>query len=87
MAPNELETTLAEAKVAAEKMLIDLTPMSPGSVTYGDIWPRVLAKHVVRRPDVNQIAVKLKKANRLSFLDWETGKRVPQNSYRMNRPT
>ena len=87
MAPNELETTLAEAKVAAEKMLIDLTPMSPGSVIYRDISPRVLAKHVVRRPDVNQIAVKFKKANRLLFLDWETGKRVPQDPYRMNRPT
>jgi three-Cys-motif partner protein len=86
MAPNELETLLAGAKVAAEKTVIDLTPVSPGSAVYGDIWPRVLAKHVVRRPDVNQIAVSLRKANRLSFLDWESGKRVPQDPYRMNRP-
>jgi three-Cys-motif partner protein len=86
MAPNELETSLADAKVAAEKTMIDLTPVSPASVVYGDIWPRVLAKHVVRRPDVNQIAVRLRKANLLMFPDWESGKRVPQDPYRMNRP-
>jgi len=85
MAPNELEASLAAAKIAAENTLLDLTPTSPSSVLYGDVWPRVLAKHVVRRPDVNKIAVRLKKANRLSFANWQDGKRVPQDTYCMSR--
>jgi three-Cys-motif partner protein len=85
MAANELEASLAAAKIAAEKTLLDLTPTSPSSVLYGDTWPRVLAKHVVRRPDVNKIAVRLKKANRLSFANWQNGKRVPQDTCCMSR--
>jgi hypothetical protein len=85
MAPNELETFLAAQRVAAEKTLLDLTPVSPHSLLYRDAWPRVLAKHVVRLPDVNQLAAKLRKDNRLSFPDWERGKRVPQSLYRMQR--
>jgi hypothetical protein len=86
MAPNDLESFLATERRAAEKTLLELTPVSPGSVIYGDTWPRVLTKHVVRRPDVNQLAAKLKTDNRLSFPGWERGKRVPQPAYRMHRP-
>jgi three-Cys-motif partner protein len=86
MAPNELEQSLAAAKVAAEQMLIDLTPLAPAARIYGDVWPRILAKHVVRRPDVNQIGARLRKEGKIVFPDWEPKKRVPQPSYRVQRP-
>jgi three-Cys-motif partner protein len=86
MAPNELETSLAAEKVAAERMLLDLTPVAPLSVVYDAVWPRVLAKHVVRLPEVNKIAARLRKEESLSFPEWEPGKRVPQSRYRMQRP-
>lgn len=85
MAPNELEEKLAAAKVAARKTLLELTPQSPKSTTYGEVWPRVLTKHVVRLPDVNQIAAQLRKEQVITFLDWESNKRVPHASYRMHR--
>lgn len=85
MAPNDLETKLAAAKVAAEKTLLELTPSAPGATKYQDLWPRVLAKHVVRLPDVNQIAVRLRREQKIAFPDWEHGKRVPQPNYKMHK--
>ena len=83
MAPNDIETKLAAAKVAAEKTLLELTPAAPEATKYEHVWPRVLAKHIVRLPDVNQIAARLRKEQRITFPDWEPGKRVPQPNYRM----
>jgi len=86
MAPNELEQNLAAAKVAAEKTLLDLCPVAPDTARYAEVWPRVLAKHVVRLPDINQMASRLRKEGKLHFPDWEDGKRVPQATYRMQKP-
>jgi len=85
MAPNELETLLASAKEAAEKTLLELTPAAPEATRYENIWPRVLAKHVVRLTDVNQIAARLRKEQKIVFPDWERGKRVPQSNYKMHK--
>lgn len=85
MAPNDLEAKLTAAKVAAEKTLLELTPTAPGTTKYEHVWPRVLAKHVVRLPDVNQIAAQLRKEQKIAFPDWEPGKRVPQPHYKMQR--
>lgn len=87
MAPNELEALLAAAKAAAEKALLELTPAAPEFARYESVWPRVLAKHVVRLPDVNQIAARLRKEQKIVFPDWEPGKRVPQQNYRMQKPS
>ena len=86
MGPNDLETNLAAEKVAAERLLLELTPVAPSSVTYEVVWPRVLAKHIVRVPDVNRMAARLRKEGSISFPEWERGKRVPQPHYRMQRP-
>jgi three-Cys-motif partner protein len=85
MAPNDLEAKLTAAKTGAEKTLLELTPMAPETAKYEDVWPRVLAKHVVRLPDVNQIAARLRKEQRIIFPDWEPGKRVPQPNYKMHK--
>ena len=56
MAPNYLEAKLAAEKMAAERLLLELAPAAPTSVVYEAVWPRVLAKHIVRLPDVNKMA-------------------------------
>jgi hypothetical protein len=86
MAPNDLEIKLAAEKAAAERLLLELTPIDPSSAIYEAVWPRVLTKHIVRLPDINQAAARLRKEKRLSFPDWERAKRVPQAHYRMQRP-
>ena len=65
---------------------MELTPRKPAAIRYDALWPEVLARHVVRRPQVNELAVELRKAQALEFPDWEKGKRVPQPSYRTWRP-
>jgi three-Cys-motif partner protein len=85
MGPNELTSFLQAEGSEAEKTLLELTPKAPGSVPYEKLWPRVLARHVVRLPDVNKMAAAMRGQGRLLFPDWEKGKRVPQPRYRTQR--
>ena len=86
MGPNELQEFLRAELSLAERVLIDLTPQQPAAILYEKLWPQVLARHVVRRPDVNKIAAYLRKKGVLLFPDWEKGKQVPQPQYRTQRP-
>ncbi len=85
MAPDELESFLQDQHIEAEKTLLELAPESPIFLTYEKLRAQVLARHVVRHPDVNKIAARLRHENRLLFPDWEKGKRVPQPGYRTQR--
>jgi three-Cys-motif partner protein len=86
MAPDELNTFLASERQKAESSLLELTPQKPAAIRYETLWPEVLARHVIRLPQLNELAVKLRKAQALEFPDWEKGRRVPQPSYRTWRP-
>jgi three-Cys-motif partner protein len=86
MGPDELNAFLAGERREAERSLLELTPQRPRAIRYETLWPEVLARHIIRRPQVNELAVKLRKAQELEFPDWEKGKRVPQPSYRTWRP-
>ncbi len=85
MGPDELITFLRSQREEAERTFLELTPETPSSILYESLWPQVLARHVVRLPDVNQIGVRLRDDGRLLFPDWEKGKRVPQPRYRVQR--
>lgn len=85
LAPDDTAGALEEEKRAARETLLSLIPVTPSSTTYDKVWPRVLEKHVVTRPDVNRIAADLRKNGTLLFPGWEAGKRVPQNGYRVSR--
>jgi three-Cys-motif partner protein len=85
LAPDDIGNVLEEEKRAARETLLALIPFLPASTTYATVWPRVLEKHVVTRPDVNSIAAELRKNSQLLFPGWESGKRVPQDGYRVSR--
>lgn len=85
MAPDELESFLQVQRIEAEETLLELAPNSPHFLTYEKLRAQVLARHVVRRPDMNKIAARLRHENRLLFPDWERGKQVPQPGYRTQR--
>lgn len=85
MAPDELDSFMRDERIAAEISLFGLIPSGPDHAVYKDLWPRILARHVVKRADVNKLAVKLQREGRILFLDWERGKRVPQPEYRCQR--
>ena len=86
MGRDELNAFLANERQQAERSLLELTPQKPAAIRYDKLWPQVLARHVISLPQVNELAVKLRKAQALEFPDWEKGKRVPQPSYRTWRP-
>lgn len=87
MAPDKTAAMLAEAKKRATAMVLEIVPQSPHYVSYKRLWATVLSKHAVKRTDVNKICAALKNSGQLMFPDWETGKRVPQDHYRAQRPT
>lgn len=84
MGPDELTTFLQAQREEAEKTLLELTPEEPGSIVYERLWPQILARNVIRRPDVNQIAVRLRNEGRLLFPEWEKSKRVPRHNIEHN---
>jgi three-Cys-motif partner protein len=85
MAPNELTSFLENERQLAEKTLLELAPTKPHFISYEKLWPEVLLRHVVRLPDVNKMAGQLRADGKLLFPDWEKGKRVPQQNYRIQR--
>jgi three-Cys-motif partner protein len=85
MAPDDLVAFQKAEHAAAEGTLLSLSPKRPDSIVYEKLWPQVLARHVVRRVDVNQIAARLRSEGRLAFPDWEKNKRIPQPQYRVQR--
>jgi len=86
MGPQELNVFLADERQQAERSLLELTPQKPAFIRYETLWSEVLARHVIRRTQVNELAARLRKAQVLEFPDWEKGKRVPQPNYRTWRP-
>ncbi len=85
MAPDPAEAYLAGELANAKTLLLDLTPPTPSTVMWGDIWPKVLERHVVSLPQLKAIASDLRKAGRLSFLNWAPRKRSPDDHYRFQR--
>ena len=87
MAPDDdLPDLLNAERNAAKETVLRLTPEAPDSIRYQDLWPLVLALHVVRKPDVNKLAAHLRRDGKLLIPDWAPGKHVPQATYLIQRP-
>lgn len=86
MAPDKTEAMFAEQKRRAAALVLELAPKAPKSIPYHRLWATVLAKHAIRRTDVNAICAAMKKSGELLFPDWEPRKHVPQDHYRVQRP-
>lgn len=81
MTPSETEAYLATERTNAQEMLLELASATRNARSYGDIWPRVLAKHAVTKDDLNKIAAALRKEGKLIFPEWEKTKRVPSDNW------
>ena len=86
MAPDRAKRILEEEKAKAAALVRELVPKSPDHIQYERLWASVLAECIVRKPDVNAICGAMKKAGELASPDWEPGKRVPQDHYRVHQP-
>ena len=63
MAPDrEAQPFLEDQRRAAKEFLLAASPMAPQSKPYGQLWPMILEKAVLKKTDLNLIAAELKKA-------------------------
>jgi three-Cys-motif partner protein len=85
MGPDELVRYLRSEREAATRRILELTPTQPNSIRYDQLWPRILARSVVTKVDVNKIVARLRAENGLLIPDWEKLKQVPQDGYRLQR--
>jgi hypothetical protein len=85
MGPDELVRYLRSEREAATRRILELTPTQPNSIRYDQLWPRILARSVVTKVDVNKIVARLRAENGLLIPDWEKRKQVPQDGYRLQR--
>lgn len=82
---GKTEMYLGAERRKADALLVQLAPTYPNRTTYGDVWPRVLARHAVTKPELNKIAAGHRKEGRLYFPDWLPGKKVPSDDGRIAR--
>jgi three-Cys-motif partner protein len=85
MARDELIAYLQSERDAATRRILELTPTQPHFIQYDQLWPQILARSVVTKVDVNKIVATLRKENKLLIPDWEERRKVPQDSYRVQR--
>jgi hypothetical protein len=85
MAPDTLRPFLEDERERAAQSILQLAPSSPNFMIYEKLRAQVLTRRVVRATDVNAIAARLRKEEKLIFPDWEHGRRVPQPQYRAQR--
>lgn len=76
---------MAEQEAAAHAAVLSGVPLNPQSVTYGALWPPILAKYGVRKRRLGRMTAELKNEGRIRFLDWEARKQVPDENYRITR--
>lgn len=76
---------IAEQEAGARRAMLDAVPRTPGSITYGELWPRILADHGVRKVRLGRIAAEMKATGELTFLDWGSRRQVPEDAYRLTR--
>lgn len=82
MAPDPNVLFLTAEVEKARHLLLSIVPKSGAGTAWGDIWPHVLANHVIRLTDLNRIANELRKNGHLIFPSWPSGpKRVPEDEF------
>lgn len=76
---------MAKQEAGAVSAVLDTVLADPAVITYGKLWPQILAKHGVRKVKLGRMAAELKAQGRIRFLDWAPRKQVPDESYRVTR--
>lgn len=88
MGPDRLTPDRNAERASASDDMIELVRAAPRGLRWKAIWPQLLARHLVKRSELNAIANELKKDGRLQFPDWpSTSKRKPEDDYLLIYPS
>lgn len=85
LAPDLTAEFRARERAASSAMLLALA--ASGGIKWAEAWPEVLARHAIRRTELNTVAAELRDAGKLVFDGWAERKRVPDDTYVMRLPT
>lgn len=83
VSPDLTRTFLDRERDAGERLLLQAVPTLPNYLPYGEVWPSVLAKHAIRKVELDAFATRMRLTGSLVFPDWETRKRKPKDNYRV----
>jgi three-Cys-motif partner protein len=85
MNKSNTDRYLKEEAAAAQAYLHEITPIAPDTAVYGDIWPRILTRHAIRKTELNKLAAAARQDKSIEFPNWEERHRVPADHYIMQR--
>jgi three-Cys-motif partner protein len=85
MAADPTDAFINGEAARALTMLQDLAPPAPATAVWGEIWPKILERCVVRKSQLNALAGNLRKSGQLKFVDWAPRRRSPEDNYRFHR--
>lgn len=83
VAPDATQTFLEQERASGEHLLLQLIPVLPNYRPYGEVWPLVLAKHAIRKVDLDAFANRMRAEGMLLFPSWEPRKRKPKDEYKV----
>ena len=86
MAPDETAKFLSDERDAAKSALLGIIPYGPTSVSYGEVWPQILAKRAIRKTELGAMVAELRKEAAITISEWPPRKRTPEDEYRLSRP-
>lgn len=82
MGPDRISPNREAERSAAAERMVEMVHSSSRPLRWKDIWPTLLARHVVKLSELNAIANRHRKSGRLKFPDWPSGtKRKPEDHY------
>ena len=82
MGPDRSSVSLVDEDRRARDLLLERVPQGGPGIRWGDIWPAVLTRHVIRLKDLKRIANEYRRSGVLEFPDWPAGsKRTPEDGY------
>ena len=84
LAPDLTAKFLDRERESARTLLLELA--ENGGTRWARAWPEVLARHAIRRTELNAIAAQFRREGKLVFDGWTDKKRVPDDSYLMRLP-
>lgn len=77
---------IAEQEAGALIATLASIPADPDCITYGKLWPQILARYGVRKVRFGRVTAELKAAGNIKFLDWGGPRKiVPDDAYRVTR--
>jgi hypothetical protein len=77
MKSNTVEIDLQEQARLAKEEFLTIVRQSGNKLSYADIWPKILSRFVISKPEMNAIAADARKQGLITIPNWGVRQRTP----------